>query len=154
MCAQLWLNCMLNATLMFWRSSSMSTIYVKCLPNGSWVNSEQDLSTTFLFSTFPLLSRPGLSFHQSTSRWEPFLTKPQLNWATFHHTQTWWGALVCLQSNSALKVLVVLPLSDYSIPILMCSAWVLLPSATWVQPHLLMGLSSPRNVFLPRHPNI
>lgn len=96
----------------------------KILQNSRRVNEEPlfrqiaGLSDEFRTSLPPLLSFPaficvGLQFHQLTSRWRPSLTKPQ-DWASLKQKhQKINQTRSSLQSDSALKLLVVLPWRDF-----------------------------------------
>lgn len=129
----------------------------------------QDLSTPLFL---PLLFPPVLLFfffsrvaippvdqqmaafpHQTTAQL-------QRDWDTFNNTKQKRkkrGASMSLQSDSALKLIVVLLWRDYyysthtHISGCVCSStWLHLPSATWAQPHLLGGglsTTSPWQVF-------
>lgn len=114
------------------------------------------------FPTFPLLFFLGCN---STSRPaggslpspDHSSARAGLNHCQLHQTSR--GALVSLQSDSALKLPVVLLWRDYSTPThththtpgcVCSSAWLHLPSATLVQPRLLGDpTTSPWNVFSP-----
>lgn len=74
-CVCRWLSATLNVTVMLERSLSMTVLWVLLFFGGRERRGHRLLSTNILFPPFLLLRFPGTQRHQSTSRWQPLLTK-------------------------------------------------------------------------------